>query len=180
MKGMKSTDFVEMVNFVQKYHKFALWMKDEDKVEAQKLYPNLDEYGFNIKYIDSCYDSRFKDVWSVSFRGMGHKVIFHTNTDLELPYDTLFDWVMAYLKKDWKPTEEEYKSLLVPESDEKYDLSKWLRGSEINQMAMEHFPIKMETLPDGKDNDTNAQKRAGFIDGLHHALDLMRQKKKSK
>ncbi len=173
MKGMKSTEFVEMVNFVQKYHKFANWMSDEQKAEAQKLYPNLDEYGFNIKYIDSCYDSRFTDVWSVSFRGMGRKVNFHTNINLELPYDTLFDWIMAYLKREWQPTDEQYKSIRVPESDEKIDLSKELRGGDISRMAWEKYPL------DGSDIYLS-NKRAGFIEGLHHALELINTPKQKK
>jgi hypothetical protein len=112
MRGMKSSEFIEMVNFVQKYHKFALCMSDVEVSEMQKLYPNMSEYcGLNIKYIDSCYDSRFSDIWSVSFRGMGHNVFFHTNTDLTLPYDSLFDWIMAYLKKEWIPTDIETKSI---------------------------------------------------------------------
>lgn len=115
MKGMKSTEFVEMVNFIQKYHKFALCLSDTDKIERLALYPNISEYSFNIKYIDSCYDSRFADVWSVSFRGLGRKVCFHTNTNLPLLYTTLFEWVMAYLKGDWKPTDVEFKAIQINE-----------------------------------------------------------------
>lgn len=113
MKGMKSAEFVEMVNFIQKYHKFALYMSDEEKKERNKLYPTMAEYGFNIKYIDSCYDSRFADMWSVSFRGLGAPdLCFHTNTNIILPqYPTLFDWVMAFLKSEWKPTASEWKSI---------------------------------------------------------------------
>ncbi len=181
MKGMKSTDFVEMINFINKYHAFALWLSDTEKAEAQKLYPNLDEYGFNIKYVDSCYDSRFKDVWSVSFRGMGRKVIFHTNNNLELPYDTLFDWVMAYLKKEWNPTEEQYKSIRTSESQDKIDLSRELRNNDIKKMALEKYPVlKIENTECIKFGDFNYAKRAGFIEGLHHALELIKTPKENK
>ena len=115
MKGMKSTEFVEMINFIQKHHKFALCLSGADVTERQALYPEMGEYGFNIKYIDSCYDSRFADIWSVSFRGMGRKVCFHTNINLPLLYTTLFDWVMAYLKGEWKPTDVELKAILINE-----------------------------------------------------------------
>lgn len=114
MKGMKSSEYVEIVNFVQKHHKFALYLNDQERDEVKKLYPNL-EHGFNIKYIDSCYDSRFVDVWSVSFRGMGRNVCFHTNINLPLEYTTLFDWIMAYLKGEWKPTDVEFKAILINE-----------------------------------------------------------------
>lgn len=111
MRGMTPAEFVEMINFIQKYHAFALCMHSTDVAEMKKLYPKMDEYGYNIKYTDSCYDSRGSDFWSVSFRGMGNDVCFHTNTNLPLPYNSLFDWVMAFLKKEWVPSKDEFKSI---------------------------------------------------------------------
>lgn len=111
MKGMTPEQFCGVQEFVQEYHNFARCISEEEFKKVQVLYPNMNEYGFNIKYIDSIYDSRFRDVWSVTFRGMGREVRFHTNTDLKLEYTNLFDWVMAYLKLEWVPTEEEYKSI---------------------------------------------------------------------
>ena len=113
MKGMKSNEFAMVQDFVQKYHKFARCASDAEHAEAQKLYPKMDEYGKNIKYIDSVYDTRFADVWSVSFRGMGHNVNFNTNTELNLPFESLFDWIKAYLTYEWVPTEEELKAITV-------------------------------------------------------------------
>jgi hypothetical protein len=110
MKGMSIEQYVEVVKFVQKHHKFAKWISDEERKQEIELYPNLSEHGFNIKYIDSCYDSRGFDIWSVKFRGFGG-IRFHTNflTALspkkdfdKIPFDNLFDWVMAYLKGEWE------------------------------------------------------------------------------
>ncbi len=113
MKSLTLKQYVEVVQFVQKYHKFALWQEDEEIKEKQKLYPNIAEYGMNIKYIDNIYDSRGKDIWSIGFRGMGSHVKFTSNTTLTLTYDNMFDWIMDYLTGDWKPNTEEDKSIRI-------------------------------------------------------------------
>lgn len=113
IKGMSGLKFNELLSFVQQYHSFALCMEKEEVEEMQRQFPHMEEYGFNIKYVDSVYDSRGSDIWSVSFRGMGNNVNFNTNTTLNLPYETLFDWIMAYLKKEWQPTKEEVKHIIV-------------------------------------------------------------------
>lgn len=118
MKGMKPSEYNEVLGFIYKYHRFGRYLHDDELAEAKKLYPNLDQFGFNIKYVDNCFDSRFGDIWSVSFRGI-NKVTFHTNTDLELPYETLFDWIKAYLKKEWIPTKKERESIDSEEGKEK-------------------------------------------------------------
>ncbi len=86
LKGMTIDQFKELVKHVQEKHSF---------------------YGFNstyaIKYIDSCYDSRSSDIWSVSFRG-SINLRFSTNSLIELndfKYTSLFDWIMAYLQGNW-------------------------------------------------------------------------------
>ena len=114
MKGMSITQYAEVVKFAQEHHAFAMWSSDEEKKERQKKYPKLDEYGFNIKYIDSVYDSRTSDVWVVKFRSGGTGYRFSTNhfAMREKPkhwkYDNLFDLCMAYLKGEFKPKEEFY------------------------------------------------------------------------
>ena len=112
MKGIKIDKFAELTNFIQKYHKFALCLPKEDFSELTKVYPKMDEYGFNIKYVDSIYDSRDSCFWHISFRGIGNNLCFHTNTNLPVKYDNLYDWIMAYLTGEWKPTKEELKSLI--------------------------------------------------------------------
>jgi len=83
MKGLTPEQYVSVLQFVQKYHKFALWMSGEDKSQMNKEFPNLSKwkgYGMGIKYIDSCYDSRTGDIWSITFRvHSAYKYSFHTN-----------------------------------------------------------------------------------------------------
>lgn len=98
MKGLNSKEFIEIVNFVQKYHKFG-YVSDNLKVDNKDWY-------LCIKYIDNCYDTRTNDIWSVGFRGMGKDISFRTNTlvglnNINVPFDNLYDWVMAYLKGEW-------------------------------------------------------------------------------
>lgn len=112
MKGMTLDQFKEVVEFVQEHHKFAGWKTDEEKKEVQKKYPKLDEYGFSIKYVDSCYDSRDGVVWMIKFRQGGTGVIFRTNhfAGKNIPkqwkYDNLFDLSMAFLKGEFEPKKE--------------------------------------------------------------------------
>lgn len=108
MKGLTPQQYIEVLDFIQKYHNFAHCPSDEFTDKAKELYPNIEEYGFNIKYIDSIYDTRFGDIWSISFRGFKY-IRFSTNHFNELlnpkpnsfKFDSLYDWVMAYLKGDW-------------------------------------------------------------------------------
>ena len=106
IKGMSLDQFKEAVEFVQNHHAFAKWKKDEERAKEVELYPYLPEYGYNIKYVDCCYDSRFGDIWTVKFRGF-NELIFSTNSFVgapepkNFPFTSLFEWVMAYLKGDW-------------------------------------------------------------------------------
>lgn len=69
-------------------------------------------YSKEIEQFNSIYDTRDKNIWLISFRGMGHHVRFATNSIVSafskkelidaVPYDNLYDWVMAYLKREWK------------------------------------------------------------------------------
>ena len=117
MKGIKIDKFVELTEFIQKYHRFALRLSDQQLAELHKIYPNMNDHGFNIKYIDSIYDSRDASFWHISFRGLGNNVCFHTNTDLSVEYDSLYDWILAYLTGDWKPTKEELESIIVKDKN---------------------------------------------------------------
>ncbi len=98
MKGLTSLEYIEIVNFIQKYHAFGNISIDRSE------YPEMGKYGYNIKYIDMCYDTRTSCIWSISFRGLSHNESFRTNDPKEVSYDTLFNWVMAYLKGEYKPT----------------------------------------------------------------------------
>lgn len=105
IKGMSIDEFKAIVDFVQKHHYFAKWLTDEE-IEIEKVnYPKLSEYGYDIKYVDSCYDTRTGDVWSVTFRGIGNDIRFATNSfigkEVQLPYNSLHEWILAYLKGEW-------------------------------------------------------------------------------
>ena len=88
MKGITPQQLLEITAFVQKHHRFGT---------PEEPLPNC-EYGLCIKYIDTIYDSREGDVWSIGFRGMGNNVKFNTNNGYFKQFDNLYDLVMAYLK----------------------------------------------------------------------------------
>jgi len=104
---MSPDQYNKVLSFIQQHHRFGYISSDGRSEETKQKYPNLPEYGFMIKYIDNCYDTRFGDVWSISFRGMGNNINFRSNSGPEVPYDNLYDWVMGYLGGDWVPTKEQ-------------------------------------------------------------------------
>lgn len=115
MKALTIDQFKEVVEFAQKYHQFAKWPSDEEVAESAKLYPKIPKHGFNIKYIDSCYDSRTAEVWMVFFRSGRDGYRFATNHFNSInpepkgwKYHTLYDLCMAYLKGEFMPKEEFY------------------------------------------------------------------------
>lgn len=89
MKGLTPLQLVEITEFVQKHHHFGY-------VHKENQLPGM-EYGYCIKYIDACYDSRMGDYWSISFRGMG-KINFNTNNCYFKQFDNMHELVMSYLK----------------------------------------------------------------------------------
>ncbi len=105
---MTIEQFAEVVNFAQKYHKFALWMSDEQVKDRNKIYHNMGKFGahgLNIKYIDSVYDSRDAKIWCVTFRMGSAGWRFssnHWNALQPMPkewrWKTLYDMCMAFLK----------------------------------------------------------------------------------
>ena len=108
MKGLTSDQFKEIVDFAQKHHSFAKWISNEELEEVRKEFPKMKEFGFNIKYIESSYDSRDSTFWSVKFRSFGKSIIFSTNHFNTLnpepkgfSFNNLYDWIMAYLKCEW-------------------------------------------------------------------------------
>lgn len=93
MKGLTFEQYIEIVNFVKKYHKFG-YVKEENQIKK--------DWYLHIKYIDNCYDTRTNDIWSVSFRGLGQEIIFATNSLVllspkEKKFDNLFEYIMQYL-----------------------------------------------------------------------------------
>lgn len=102
---MTVQEYAQILAFVQANHKFALWLPPEEEATRAKLFPKLDKYGYNIKYVDSCYDSRDAKIWTVTFRAGNYHV--HMK-DAQTPdeFKSHFEWAMAYLKGEWKATKE--------------------------------------------------------------------------
>ena len=68
----------------------------------------MPQYGMGIKYVDSCYDTRTGEVWSVGFRPHGYN--FSTNYwvnnggyPLDWKYQNLFDLIMDWLTGVFEP-----------------------------------------------------------------------------
>lgn len=102
MKGMSIEEYKEVIEFIQRFHKFG-YIKDENRIKL-----NGNDFQLHIKYVDNCYDSRFSEVWVISFRGFGNHLRFAVNHFSSLrpepdnfPFETLFDWVMSFLKGEW-------------------------------------------------------------------------------
>lgn len=104
--------FVEILKFVQQHHKFALYIiSDEERFARKANFPLLDEHGFGIKYVDCSYDSRDGLIWLIKFREYnGTVALTATNHefDKKFKFNDLYDWAMAYLKGEWKPSKEFY------------------------------------------------------------------------
>lgn len=107
MKGMSVAELDQVIQFVKKHHNFG-YVPDENRMKIQ--YPcdeKGDDFQLHIKYVDFCYDSRFNDIWLIKFRGFTN-LCFATNhfnainpKPSYFPYNTLFEWVMGFLKAEW-------------------------------------------------------------------------------
>lgn len=97
--GLTIEQFSEILKFVQKYHKFALY-DEQIENEIKEKFPKLIEKGFskglNIKYVDSIYDSRDGKIWSVTFRRGGMELTFSK-------IGNLYEAIIEYLTTGNKP-----------------------------------------------------------------------------
>lgn len=112
MKGMDAAELNMVLNFIQEHHKFALWKSDEEAAKTKSHYiymdDNMAQYGMCIKYVDTSYDTRDGKVWRIVLRGMGNDYAFSCNhfgiinpKPEYFRYESLFEWVMAYLRCEW-------------------------------------------------------------------------------
>jgi hypothetical protein len=63
MRGLTIEEYKDILDFVQENHRFALYIDQSKRAERKLKFPNLpSDYGFGIKYIDCCYDSRDKSI----------------------------------------------------------------------------------------------------------------------
>lgn len=100
MKGISPEQYVEILKFVQDHCRFGYIPKSK-YINAPQM----------IKYVDCTYDSRFGDIWIITFRGSNVTLATnHFNSLNPLPkdwkYENLYDWVMAYLKGEWEASKE--------------------------------------------------------------------------
>lgn len=103
--------YVEILKFAREHHKFALYLSEEKIFTRKANFPNLDEHGFGIKYIESSFDSRDGKIWLIKFREYnGTVALTATNHDFDkrFKFGDLYEWSMAYLKGEWKATKEFY------------------------------------------------------------------------
>ena len=108
MEALTLEQYTEIVNFVQKWHIFALWLSDSDVKERNKTYFNMakwGEHGMDIKYIDCTYDSRDNKIWLVKLRFGKDGYVFSSNhfgiltkKPADWRWNTLYDIIMAFLK----------------------------------------------------------------------------------
>jgi len=125
MKAITPEEFCEILAFVQKYHRFANYLSDEDYEQMKKDYHNMakwKQYGLNIKYVDSVYDSRDNTIWLVKFRFGRNGYEFsanHFGVFREKPkgwrWNTLYDMCMGFLKGEM--TDKQVKQFYVERKD---------------------------------------------------------------
>lgn len=98
MRGLTPGQYLDMMIFIKNNHRFGMPPRDQK-------YPHK-----SIKYVDTVTDMRFGDMWSVTFRGLTPHYSFTTNlfadkTAEKVGFDSLYDWIMAYLKGEWEPSD---------------------------------------------------------------------------
>ena len=99
MKGMSPQQYGEVLQFIWKHCKFGY-------IPGERQYPDGPKM---IKYVDTTWDSRFGDIWSITFRGDGVRLATNHYVGDEVnkaPFDNLYDWCMAYLKGEWVPSKD--------------------------------------------------------------------------
>jgi hypothetical protein len=102
MKGMSNNELEKVTNFIQKFHHFG-WISNEEALKIRG-----ERFNLNIKYIESSYDIRTREIWLIRFRCLGNDLQFSTNhfTIINPPpthfkFNNLFEWVMNFLKGEW-------------------------------------------------------------------------------
>jgi hypothetical protein len=127
--GMNNDQFKAVINFVRNYHQFGSWRSGKNRKLDKEKYPNLKEFGYSIKYVDTCYDSRTNTIWSITFRQGTNGINFRTNlfTDKDpewFEFDTLYDLCMAYLTGEFKPEHDIFQHKASSDIDEGFYIAK--------------------------------------------------------
>jgi len=113
LKGLSLKQYFKIVEFVQNCHAFGMYLTEEELKKLNKKYPNkISNFKLSIKYIDNCYDTRDKTIWSITFRIGSRGIKFSTNhfAGTNIPtdwkYDNLFDLCMDYLNGKFEPSDD--------------------------------------------------------------------------
>ena len=95
MRGFSTLEYIHVMNMVRQYHSFGRLHTTIDENHIKEKYPN---YKFlNIKYVDTCFDTRTNSIWNITFRNGGVKYNFSTTYERK-DYENLFDLVMSFLE----------------------------------------------------------------------------------
>lgn len=102
MEGMTMTEFTQIVEFVDSNHKFGFKPRSERILTTENGF----KHHHNINYVGSSYDTISEKIWYVKLIGAGFNFRFAINDELpeNFPYTKLYDWVMAFLTGEWKPS----------------------------------------------------------------------------
>ena len=104
---MNPKEYIEVMSFLQEYLSFLTKKRDERHPEVP-----------SVKYVDCCYDTRTATWWSIKFRTWGgFNITLRSNYNNSItvslgqavPFDSLYDWCMAYMKGEWIPDERFYE-----------------------------------------------------------------------
>lgn len=99
MRPLTFEEYKLILEFIDRHHRFG-HVRMEDR-----LLVGVERFHLNIKYIDVCYDTRCRGIWSISFRNGGMHVRFTSNhfnsihpAGANWKYTSLYEWVMDFLK----------------------------------------------------------------------------------
>ncbi len=104
MKGLSLNEYIDIMDFIAKYHQFADYRGTlyNTSIPYDKRVVNYPNYTFrNIKYVETSLDTRDSAIWKISFTCFTtisfHGGMFPDESEIP-PYDSLYDWVIAYLR----------------------------------------------------------------------------------
>lgn len=104
MRGLNRTEYDVILTMVQKHHAFGRIIPQIDRITP---------VSYGIKYVETIWDCRFNDIYSITFRSGGIGVRLSTNhyneanpAPNDFLYETLFNWCKAYLRGEFRPTDE--------------------------------------------------------------------------
>lgn len=80
IRSLTISEYIDILESIQRYHKFANYMSESEFAEIIKEHPNFVRHGLNIKYVTNSYDSRDHSIWRLSFECRHGKFTFAANS----------------------------------------------------------------------------------------------------